>query len=112
MKITWLGHSCFKIEDDSGKIIVTDPFDEAVGYPLPKAKADVVTVSHDHHDHNHVAVIGGKPAVVRGPGKKAAAGIEFLGIASYHDDQGGKRRGKNTIFSFEMDGIQIGRAHV
>jgi L-ascorbate metabolism protein UlaG (beta-lactamase superfamily) len=107
LKITWLGHSCFKIEDDSGKIIVTDPFDEAVGYPLPKAKADVVTVSHDHHDHNHVAVIGGKPAVVRGPGKKAAAGIEFLGIASYHDDQGGKRRGKNTIFSFEMDGIRV-----
>lgn len=107
MKISWLGHSCFKIESDGGKIIVTDPFDEAVGYPLPKAKADVVTVSHDHHDHNHVAAIGGNPAVVRGPGKKAAAGIEFLGIASYHDDRGGKRRGKNTIFSFEMDGIRV-----
>ena len=107
MKISWLGHSCFKIESDGGKIIVTDPFDEAVGYPLPKAKADVVTVSHDHHDHNHVAAIGGNPAVVRGPGKKAAAGIEFEGIASYHDDRGGKRRGKNTIFSFEMDGIRV-----
>ena len=107
MKISWLGHSCFKIESDGGKIIVTDPFDEAVGYPLPKAKADVVTVSHDHHDHNHVAAIGGNPAVVRGPGKKAAAGIEFEGVASYHDDRGGKRRGKNTIFSFEMDGIRV-----
>ena len=107
MKISWLGHSCFKIESDGGKIIVTDPFDEAVGYPLPKAKADVVTVSHDHHDHNHVAAIGGNPAVVRGPGKKAAAGIEFEGVASYHDDRGGKRRGKNTIFSFEMDGVRI-----
>ena len=107
MKISWLGHSCFKIESDGGKIIVTDPFDEAVGYPLPKAKADVVTVSHDHHDHNHVAAIGGNPAVVRGPGKKAAAGIEFEGTASYHDDRGGKRRGKNTIFSFEMDGIRV-----
>jgi len=107
LKISWLGHSCFKIESDGGKIIVTDPFDEAVGYPLPKAKADVVTVSHDHHDHNHVAAIGGNPAVVRGPGKKAAAGIEFEGTASYHDDRGGKRRGKNTIFSFEMDGIRV-----
>jgi len=107
LKITWLGHSCFKIEDGSGRVVVIDPFDEAVGYPLPKTKADVVTISHDHHDHNHVAAIGGKPAVVRGPGKKAAAGIKFEGIASYHDDRDGKLRGKNTIFSFEMDGIRI-----
>jgi L-ascorbate metabolism protein UlaG (beta-lactamase superfamily) len=107
LKITWLGHSCFKIEDGSGKVVVTDPFDEAVGYPHPKVKADVVTVSHDHHDHNHVAAIGGKPEVVRGPGKKAAAGIEFEGIATYHDEKGGRLRGKNTIFSFEMDGVRI-----
>ena len=107
MKITWLGHSCFKIEDASGKVVVTDPFDEAVGYPLPKAKADVVTVSHDHHDHNHVAAIGGKPAVVKGPGEKEAAGIRFLGTAAYHDELGGKKRGTNTIFSFEMDGVRI-----
>ncbi|HOI69254.1 MAG TPA: MBL fold metallo-hydrolase [Methanothrix sp.] len=107
MKISWLGHSCFRIEDGSGRVVVTDPFDEAVGYPLPKTKADVVTISHDHHDHNNVRTLKGNPAVVRGPGKKAAAGIEFRGIASYHDDQGGKRRGKNTIFSFEMDGIRV-----
>ena len=107
LKITWLGHSCFKIEDASGKVVVTDPFDEAVGYPLPKAKADVVTVSHDHHDHNHVAAIGGKPAVVKGPGEKEAAGIRFLGTAAYHDELGGKKRGTNTIFSFEMDGVRI-----
>ena len=107
MKITWLGHSCFKIESDGGKIIVTDPFDEAVGYPLPKEKADVVTVSHDHHDHNNVKVLKGDPAVVRGSGKQTAAGIEFEGIATYHDEKGGKLRGKNTIFSFEMDGIRV-----
>ena len=107
MKISWLGHSCFRIEDGSGRVVVTDPFDEAVGYPLPKTKADVVTISHDHHDHNNVRTLKGNPAVVRGPGKKAAAGIEFRGIASYHDDQGGKRRGKNTIFYFEMDGIRV-----
>ncbi|MGB3944945.1 MAG: MBL fold metallo-hydrolase, partial [Methanothrix sp.] len=107
MKITWLGHSCFKIEDGSGRVVVTDPFDEAVGYPLPKAKADVVTVSHDHHDHNHVEAVGGRPEVVRGPGEKVAAGIRFFGTATYHDDRGGKKRGPNTIFSFEMDGVRI-----
>ncbi len=107
MKISWLGHSCFKIEDDSGKVIVTDPFDESVGYPLPKIRADVVVVSHDHHDHNNVKAVGGDPTVVRGSRKQTAAGIEFEGIATYHDEKKGKLRGKNTIFCFEMDGVRI-----
>jgi L-ascorbate metabolism protein UlaG (beta-lactamase superfamily) len=107
LKISWLGHSCFKIEDDGGKVVVTDPFAESVGYPAPKIRADVVTVSHEHYDHNNVKALKGDPAVVRGPGKKTAAGIEFEGIASYHDDRGGKLRGKNTIICFEMDGVRV-----
>jgi L-ascorbate metabolism protein UlaG (beta-lactamase superfamily) len=107
VKISWLGHSCFKIEDDSGRVVVTDPFDDSVGYPPPRIRADVVAVSHDHHDHNNVRALKGDPAVVRGPGKRTAAGVEFEGIASYHDDRGGKLRGKNTIFCFEMDGVRV-----
>lgn len=107
MKISWLGHSCFKIEDDAGKAVVTDPFAENVGYPPPQTRADVVTISHEHYDHNNVKAVKGGPAVVRGPGKKTASGIEFEGTASYHDDRGGKLRGKNTIFCFEMDGIRV-----
>jgi L-ascorbate metabolism protein UlaG (beta-lactamase superfamily) len=107
LKITWLGHSCFRIEDVSGRVVVTDPFDEAVGYPLPRIRADAVTVSHDHHDHNNVEAVGGRPEVVKGPGEKEAAGIRFLGTATYHDERGGKKRGTNTIFSFEMDGVRI-----
>ncbi len=107
MKISWLGHSCFKIEDDSGKVVVTDPFDESVGYPLPRIRADVVVVSHDHHDHNNVKVLEGDPKVIRGSGKQTAAGIEFEGIATYHDEKGGKLRGKNTIFCFEIDGVRV-----
>lgn len=107
MKISWLGHSCFKIEDDSGRVVVTDPFDDSVNYPPPKVRADVVAVSHDHHDHNNVKAVGGDPVVVRGSGKKTVAGIEFEGIATYHDERGGKLRGKNTIFCFEMDGVRL-----
>jgi len=107
MKISWLGHSCFKIEDGSGRVVVTDPFDDSVNYPPPRIRADVAVVSHDHHDHNNVKALKGDPAVVRGPGKKSAAGVEFEGIASYHDERGGKLRGKNTIFCFEMDEIRV-----
>ncbi|MCR3884382.1 MAG: MBL fold metallo-hydrolase [Methanothrix sp.] len=107
LKIRWLGHSCFRIEDGSGKVVVTDPFDEAVGYPLPRIRADAVTVSHDHHDHNNVEALQGRPAVVKGPGEKEAAGIRFEGFQTYHDEEKGELRGDNTIFCFEMDGVRI-----
>ena len=33
--ITWFGHACFKLLSDSGVSVITDPFDENVGYDLP-----------------------------------------------------------------------------
>ena len=59
MKIKWLGHACFLITTDSGIRIVTDPFDETVGYSVPDVEADIVTSSHDHFDHNHVQSLRG-----------------------------------------------------
>ena len=107
MKVSWLGHACFEIVDSRGTRIVTDPFDETVGYEVPRIKADVVLVSHDHHDHNNVKAIRGDPQVVRGPGKHLAAGIEFRGVPTFHDEERGKLRGRNTIFCFVVDGLRV-----
>ncbi len=115
MRIQWLGHSSFRITADNGFSIVTDPFDETVGYPMPTLPADAVTISHDHFDHNHAEGINGKPQVVRGSGRHSlegrgavqAAGIGLNGIASFHDNEQGRRRGRNTIFVIEMDGVRI-----
>ena len=57
MKISWLGHSCFYLQSSKGISLLTDPFDEEVGYKLPRVRADIVVVSHDHHDHNNI--VGG-----------------------------------------------------
>ena len=36
MKITWLGHSCFLLEDSKGIKLLTDPFDSTLGYEVYK----------------------------------------------------------------------------
>jgi len=69
--------------------------------------ADIVTVSHHHHDHGNVAVVKGNPEVVSRVGRTKARGIEVKGIASYHDEVGGELRGNNIIFCFEVDGIRV-----
>ena len=45
MKLKWLGHSSFEITLDNGKVFVTDPYDNTVGYPPLHVKADVVLSS-------------------------------------------------------------------
>lgn len=109
MKIKWLGHASFLITSDTGPRIITDPYTTGgdLSYGEITEAADIVTISHDHFDHNNVAAVGGKPEVVKGIGTTKAKGIEFRGMASYHDEAGGSQRGKNTIFYFEVDGIRV-----
>lgn len=107
MKIKWFGHSCFLITSEKGIKIVTDPFDEEVGYDLPDAYANIISISHDHHDHNNVGILKGAPVLVKGSGKINVKGIEVTGVETFHDDVGGKKRGLNTIFKFEVDGLNV-----
>ena len=109
MKIKWLGHACFLITSEAGTRIITDPYatKEDLIYGQITESADIVTVSHEHTDHNNVAAVQGKPEVVRGIGTFKVRGIEFRGIPSYHDKAGGSQRGSNTMFCFEVDGIRV-----
>jgi L-ascorbate metabolism protein UlaG (beta-lactamase superfamily) len=109
MKVKWLGHSCFLISSETGLRIITDPYYTGGGlnYPPVNEAADIVTVSHNHRDHNNIAAVRGKPEVITGNGTKTAKGIQFQGIASHHDESQGKERGTNTIFCFTVDGIRL-----
>jgi L-ascorbate metabolism protein UlaG (beta-lactamase superfamily) len=102
VEITYFGHSMFLIKG-SFLSIITDPFDPAVGFPMPDIKADIVTVSHNHFDHNNVSAIKGNPTVVREA--TDVKGIKFLAIPSYHDNKKGTLRGNNTIIKWTLEGI-------
>ena len=58
MKITYLGHSCFKIES-GGRSIVLDPYqdDSVPGYLPLRERADRVLCSHGHRDHGGVECV-------------------------------------------------------
>jgi L-ascorbate metabolism protein UlaG (beta-lactamase superfamily) len=112
MKIRWMGHASFLLTSSDGTKVLTDPYEPggfggAVGYKGIEEPVDLVTVSHDHADHNYVQGLKGSPKVISGVGAKRERGIRFQGIASFHDQREGKDRGANTIFCWEMDGIMI-----
>ena len=107
MEIKYLGHSSFLIKTKTAKI-VTDPFDpEMVGLKFPKTEADIVTVSHQHKDHNNIKAVKGEPFLVEGPGEYEVKGVFIQGIPSFHDDVNGKERGPNTIYIIEAEEMRF-----
>ncbi len=111
MDITYLGHSAFKLR---GKIatVIADPFGSSVGFDMPKSSADMVTVSHQHEDHNAIEKVSGtarrpQPYLIQAPGEYEVNGVGVFGWQTFHDDQEGALRGKNTIYIIHLDGLKI-----
>ena len=107
MIIKPLGHSCFLLEESTGTTVITDPYSSDIGITLPSVRADVVTVSHAHYDHNNVAAVSGDPMVISMPGMHDVKGVQIFGLNTYHDENNGTRRGSNVIFNIRMDGVNV-----
>jgi L-ascorbate metabolism protein UlaG (beta-lactamase superfamily) len=107
MRIRWLGHSCFLLTNERGINILTDPFDETLGYHMTKEKINIITISHEHYDHNNTMGIKGKPVVLKRTVNRDTHKIIFKGISSYHDSVYGKYRGENTIFVIKTDDMVL-----
>ena len=116
----WFGQACFSIVTSHGTTIITDPVDFSsrnIPYNIPKEICpDIVTVSHEHGDHNAVNAVSGSPVIIRGltsGGKEFANAaaqfkdVKLITVASYHDKEMGKNRGLNAIFVFEFDGLRM-----
>ena len=106
-RIQLLGHSSFLVTSSDGTRIITDPYavSSSISYAPITETADIVTVSHEHSDHNNVVAVKGTPEVVRST--KIVKGIEFKGIATFHDDAQGTKRGNNTVICFTVDGVRF-----
>ena len=108
MLITYHGHSEFYLESAGGFRLLTDPYDDHVGYKMGSYAADAVTVSHGHGDHNYTAKALGAPAIIDSAGVwQPSPDVKVTAIPSFHDDQQGAQRGQNLIMKIEMEGVTL-----
>ncbi len=118
MRVEWYGQSAFGLTGLDTTVFI-DPFGDTSGLaargirfeypPIEGVSADLLLITHEHHDHNGADAIGGDPLVIRlstWPRPDTPAG-ELTGIASEHDPAAGTQRGPNMIFGFELDGLSV-----
>lgn len=107
MKITWLGHSCFKLEESTGTTIITDPYHSFIGYSMPHIECDAVTLSHNHEDHNNLNAVSNNPIVLDKQGLFEVKGVHIRSLLTDHDKNGGRDRGSNLVFQYRLDGVEV-----
>lgn len=98
MKLTWLGHACFALEEAGCKIVI-DPYTEVTGHADIRTQAHQVLCSHQHFDHN---AVGGVELLA---GKESPFTIRT--VETCHDEQGGALRGSNTIHILSAGGVTV-----
>lgn len=103
MEITWFGHSCFRLAERGRLTVITDPFDESLGIPMPKLKGDVVSISHGVPGHNHHQAVKGTRLVLNSPGEYEIGGVFIQGIAM-HDAASGRQ---NVAYAFNYDNMTV-----
>ena len=101
MKITYLGHSCFKFEKD-GFAMIIDPYQagSVPGYAPLKENANQVLSTHKHGDHFGLNEV--KLAVTRADTPFMVSFIE-----TFHDDKKGALRGFNNVIIVDVDGLRL-----
>lgn len=102
MKLTWLGHACFLLEQD-GYTLLVDPYTGVDGYPpLSERRLTVnkVLCSHGHHDHNAVDQVTVLP-------EEAPCPFAVRTVETFHDEERGALRGTSTVHILSAGSVTV-----
>lgn len=82
MDISWLGFAALRVRTRTASVVM-EPAARSAGVDMGRPTADIITVSHDHPSHAHVAGVRGEPIVLTRPGEYEIQGVQLLGVATH-----------------------------
>jgi len=109
LEISFVGHSCFRLRGRDASVVI-DPYGKGIGLTTlvpSRFSADVLAITHDHPGHNNAAMVGGDPKVINGPGEYEVKGVSVQGVSAFHDDEGGARLGRVTMYAITIDEVVV-----
>ncbi len=109
MKIRFFGHAAVGLETQEARILIDPYLPGAFGnrfrYPPIPDRWDIVLITHEHDDHNHVAPSFGRPAVLRGPAE--LPGVRIRAFVGPHGTAAGTVKADTRIFLVETESLRI-----
>lgn len=105
-EIKWFGQGCFRVRAREAMVLL-DPVGKSTGYVMPRQKADIVTLSHQHPGNAALSQVQDGYFLIDGPGEYEVSDILVTGIRAFRDDNLGKERGYNTIYLLELEEMRI-----
>jgi len=110
MILRYMGHAFFTMTLESGTTIAFDPYGDFYDFPKRKVQADICLMSHHHHDHDGVGCIADGAQMIDQTGTTKAKDVRIIGVPTWHDEAQGAKRGPNTFYVVEAEGLRIGHA--
>ena len=98
MKLTWLGHSCFVLEQGGYRIVLDPYFVET--YPELHVSAHEVLCSHGHRDHSFTEAV-----TFLHDGATNPFTVET--VDTFHDEKQGTLRGENKMHVIRANGLTV-----
>jgi L-ascorbate metabolism protein UlaG (beta-lactamase superfamily) len=107
--IQYLGHTCFLFNGDGRRILVNPfrPIGCTAGYRAPNVSADLVLISSRLLDEGAVESLPNNPRILYEPGVYDFNGLQVNGIATDHDDLGGRQFGTNVVWRWKQGGVNL-----
>jgi len=121
VQIRWFGHSYFVLVTTAGTRVAFDPH-AISAYGVAPQSPDIVLMSHPHNDHNRKEVLANADSkdlkAFNGVVPKGRVGewvkvdekvkdVRIRTVGVYHDEEEGAKRGKNSVFIVEADGLVV-----
>ncbi|MGB3135339.1 MAG: MBL fold metallo-hydrolase [Nodosilinea sp.] len=104
-----LGHTAF-LFTGGGRRILVNPFRRVgctAGFASPAVPADIVMISSRLFDEGYLAELPGEPRELTEAGVYDFENLRIQGILTFHDREGGRRFGTNTVWKWTQGGVTI-----
>lgn len=106
MEITYFGLSAVRLRGREATVMI-DPYEPKLGLSPVRVNVHIVVLTHEDPTHTSLQGLGSDFRQVTGAGEFEIKAVAMNGTQTYHDQKKGAERGKNFVFTIEIDDIRV-----
>jgi L-ascorbate metabolism protein UlaG (beta-lactamase superfamily) len=106
VEITYFGLNAVRLRGREATVMI-DPYEPKLGLSPVRLNVQIVIFTHEDPTHFSLQGLAGEPHIVTGAGEFEIKGVAMTGTRTYHDAKKGAERGKNFVYTVEIDDLRI-----